>query len=78
MPIPLQYKYKVKVITTYTKTIIGNKKDTQRLVNYNIEDDDWRHSFIEIENVETGVKQLKNVTNIHSPFYVNPCEIEKL
>ena len=43
-----------------------------------LEDDDWRHSFIEIENVETGVKQLKNVTNIHSPFYVNPCEIEKL
>jgi hypothetical protein len=43
-----------------------------------LEDDDWRHSFIEIENVETGVKQLKNVTNIHSPFYVNPCDIEKL
>ena len=42
MPIPLQYKYKVVVTTTYTKTYVGNKKDTQRLVNYNIEDDDWR------------------------------------
>ena len=61
MPIPLQYKYKVKVITTYTKTIIGNKKDTQRLVNYNIEDDDWRHwdrlstdyTIVSIERRET-------------------------
>ena len=42
MPIPLQYKYKVVVTTTYTKTYVRNKKDTQRLVNYNMEDDDWR------------------------------------
>jgi len=42
MPIPLQYKFKIKVTTTYTRTYTGNKKDTKRMVDYDIEDNDFR------------------------------------
>ena len=42
MPIPLQYKFKVVVKTTYTRTYTGNKKDTKRMVDYDIEDNDFR------------------------------------
>ena len=41
VPIPLQYKYRVTVTTTYTKTLEGNKKDTQQRVNYNMSKDDY-------------------------------------
>ena len=42
MPIPLQYKFKVRVTATYSKTYTGNKKDTKRMVDYDIEDNDFR------------------------------------
>ncbi len=43
-----------------------------------IEDEDWRHTFIELEDVNTGYKQLKNVTNIHSKHYLNPTTMISL
>ena len=57
MPIPLQYQYKIQVTKVYYRTIEGNKQDTQRLVNYDINDEDFRswdfhHSHIEIVEVK--------------------------
>ena len=53
MPIPLQYQYKIKVSKVYYRTIEGNKEDTLRLVNYDINDNDYtswdsHHSSVEI------------------------------
>jgi len=43
-----------------------------------LEDDDWRHTFVELEDTVTGYKHLVNVTNIHSPHYLNPTSMIKL
>lgn len=57
MPIPLQYQYKIQVTKVYYRTIEGNKQDTLRLVNYDINDEDFRswdfhHSHIEILEIK--------------------------
>jgi len=57
MPIPLQYQYKIKISKVYYRTIEGNKEDTLRLVNYDINDNDYtswdfHHSSVEILKIK--------------------------
>jgi len=57
MPILLQYQYKIQETKVYYRTLEGNKQDTYRLVQYDINDNDFKswdfhHSHIEILEVK--------------------------